>query len=298
MKSSMNIKMEDFDYDKIKVPKMDRLRFGTAGIPIRAHGSKTHEGIAEVRKMGLEAMELEFVHSVNLNPQTAALANKARMENDVVMTAHGSYYINLNAQEKEKLSASISRILQAAYIARQAGGWSIVFHAAYYLKDEPKTVYDRTYDALKSITTELKDNGNDIWIRPETTGKATQFGNLKELIKMSQELDQVMPCVDFAHLHARNGGGNNSLNEFKTILNEIEKGLGREGLDNMHIHMSGINYGDKGEKNHLILKESDFKYEELMKAFKEYKLKGVVVCESPNIEEDALLMQKVYKKWN
>lgn len=294
MKSAMNIKMEDFDYGKIKVPKMDRLRFGTAGIPIRAHGLKTHDGIAEVRRLGLESMELEFVHSVNLNPGTAALANKARIENDVVLTTHGSYYINLNAQEKEKLSASISRILQAAYIARQAGAWSLVFHAAYYLKDEPQKVYDKTYDALKAITQELQENGNDIWIRPETTGKATQFGNLKELIRLSQELDQVMPCVDFAHLHARNGGGNNSLSEFRTILTEIEDGLGREGLDNMHIHMSGINYGGKGEKNHLILKESDFKYEELMRAFKEFKLKGVVVCESPNIEEDALLMQKVY----
>jgi len=297
MKSSMNIKMEDFDYSKIKNPKLDRLRFGTAGIPIRAHGSKTHEGIAEVHKMGLEAMELEFVHSVNLNPSTAALANKARIDNDIVMTAHGSYYINLNAVEKEKLSASVSRILQAAYIAKQAGAWSLVFHAAYYLKDDHKKVYDTVYDALKNITDELKENDNDIWIRPETTGKASQFGDLKEIIKLSQELDQVMPCVDFAHLHARNGGGNNSLNEFRAILTEIEKGLGRKGLENMHIHMSGINYGDKGERNHLILKESDFRYEELMKSFKEFKLKGVVICESPNIEEDAMLMQKEYEKW-
>ncbi|MGV8150327.1 MAG: TIM barrel protein [Candidatus Woesearchaeota archaeon] len=276
------------------MPKMDRLRFGTAGIPIRAHGLKTHDGISEVRKLGLEAMELEFVHSVNLNSQTAKLANESRLKNDVVLTTHGSYYINLNAQEKEKLAASISRILQAAYIARQAGSWSLTFHPAYYLKDDPKIVYDRAYDALKKITTELKENENKIWIRPETTGKATQFGNLKEIIKLSQELDNLMPCVDFAHLHARNGGGNNSLTEFRATLTEIEKGLGKEGLENMHIHMSGINYGDKGEKNHLILKESDFKYEELMQSFKEFKLKGVVICESPNIEEDALLMQKEY----
>jgi deoxyribonuclease-4 len=296
MKSSMNITMEDFDYNKIKVPKMDRLRFGTAGIPISAHGSKTHEGIAEVRKLGLESMELEFVHSVNLNPHTAKLANESRIKNDVVLTTHGSYYINLNAQEKEKLSASVSRILQAAYIARQAGSWSLVFHAAYYLKDEPQKVYDKTYDALKAITQELKDNGNEIWIRPETTGKATQFGNLKEIIKLSQELDQIMPCVDFAHLHARNGGGNNSLTEFRQILTDIETGLGRKGLDNMHIHMSGINYGDKGEKNHLILKESDFNFIDLITVWKEYKIKGVVVSESPNIEEDALLMQKTYTR--
>ena len=160
MKSSMNITMEDFDYSKIKTEKPDRLRFGTAGIPIMAHGSKTHEGIAEVRNLGLESMELEFVHSVNLNPSTAALANASRIKNDVVLTTHGSYYINLNAKEKEKLSASISRILQAAYIARQAGSWSLTFHAAYYLKDEPKMVHDIVYDTLKIITNELKDNDN------------------------------------------------------------------------------------------------------------------------------------------
>jgi deoxyribonuclease-4 len=296
MKSTMNITMEDFDYSTIKIPKMDRLRFGTAGIPIIAHGKKTHEGIAEVRKLGLENMELEFVHSVNLNPQTAALANASRIKNDIILTTHGSYYINLNAVEKEKLSASVSRILQAAYIARQAGSWSLTFHAAYYLKDDPKKVYDKTYDSLKAITTELRDNGNEIWIRPETTGKSTQFGDLKEIIKLSQELDQVMPCVDFAHLHARTGGKNNTLAEFRAILAEIEKGLGRKGLDNMHIHMSGINYGEKGEKNHLILKESDFNFEELMKVWKEFKIKGVVVSESPNIEDDALLMQKVWGK--
>ncbi|GIU68827.1 MAG: hypothetical protein KatS3mg002_0063 [Candidatus Woesearchaeota archaeon] len=296
MKSINKNEKETFDYNEIKIPKMDRLRFGTAGIPIRAHGLKTHEGISEVRKLGLEAMELEFVHSVNLNPVTARLSNDSRIKNDVVLTAHGSYYINLNAQEKNKLSASISRILHAAYIARQAGAWSLVFHAAYYLKDSPSKVYDRVYEALKTITEELRENDNNIWIRPETTGKATQFGDLKEIISLSQELDQVMPCVDFAHLHARNGGGNNSLEEFRKILSEIEKGLGREGLDNMHIHMSGINYGDKGEKNHLILKESDFKYVDLMRALKEFKAKGVVISESPNIEDDALLMQSTYKK--
>ncbi len=64
----------------------------------------------------------------------------------------------------------------------------------------------------------------------------------------------------------------------------------------MHIHISGIHYTDKGERHHLPLKESDFNYKDLCKAFKEFKIKGVVISESPIIEADAILMKKTYKK--
>ncbi len=282
------------DLSKIKVENPNRLRFGTAGIPISAHGMKTPEGIAAVRGLGLEAMELEFVHSVNLTPQTAEMAEEARRKSDVTMTCHGSYYINLNAVEKEKIGASRGRILDAAKIARLAGGWSMTFHAAFYLKDEQSVVYNKVKEQLKKITDELEQQGNKIWIRPETTGKETQFGNLKEIIALSNENEQVLPCVDFAHLHARTGGKNNTPSEFRALLEEIEKGLGRRGLDNMHIHMSGIEYTAKGERNHLFLEDSDFKWRELLKVWKEFKIKGVVICESPNIEQDALLMKKYY----
>ena len=64
----------------------------------------------------------------------------------------------------------------------------------------------------------------------------------------------------------------------------------------MHMHITGIAYGPKGEKNHLNLKESDLKYEELLKALKDFKVKGVAISESPNIEGDAFLCQKVFSK--
>src|SRR3989338_7586162 len=105
-----------------------------------------------------------------------------------------------------------------------------------------------------------------------------------------------MPCVDFAHFHARTNGKYNSYGEFSSILEKIEKSLGKSGLQNMHIHITGIEYGEKGEKNHLTLEESDLKYEELLKALKDFKVKGVVISESPNIEWDAMLMQKTFAK--
>ncbi|MDA1196919.1 MAG: TIM barrel protein [Nanoarchaeota archaeon] len=287
--------MANFDFSTIKVKAPERLKFGCGGIPLSTAKRNTPEGVKQISSLGLSAMELEFVHSVNLNTESAAVVNAIREEQDTTLTCHGSYYINLNAVEAEKRRASRSKVLDAANMARQAGAWSLVFHASYYLKQDPTDVYARTKDQLKKIVTELQDVGNEIWIRPETTGKGTQFGTVTEIVKLSQELDQVMPCVDFAHLHARTNGKYNTTAEFKLVLDEIEKGLGREGLDNMHIHMSGIAYGEKGEKHHLFLKDSDFNYEDLIKVWREYTIKGAVISESPNLEKDGMLMQKLFR---
>lgn len=276
--------------------KVDRLRFGTAGIPISTPKPSTLTGIEQVKKLGLDAMELEFVRRVNLKPQTARKIKYVAQKNDVLLTAHAPYYINLNATEKAKREASKNRIIQSAERLHEAGGWSVVFHAGYYLKQEPSKVYDTIKSEIRDIVTTLQDKGVNVWIRPELTGKPTQFGSLNELIQMSQEVEQVLPAIDFAHCHARNKGKYNSTEEWREMLSLLEEGLGRDALDNMHIHISGIEYSDKGERNHLNLQESDMKWEDLLRVLKEFKVKGVVISESPNIEGDALLMKKKYEE--
>ncbi|MBW2965209.1 TIM barrel protein [Candidatus Woesearchaeota archaeon] len=272
---------------------LKQLHFGTAGTPVRSKDRGSLAGVGVVAELGLSCMELEFVRGVRMSRELALQVGSAAKEKGVVLTAHGPYYINLNSLEMQKVKDSEKRILETARVAGAAGAYSITFHAAYFMAQDPAKVYPVVRDRIKKIVSTLKDEGVGLWVRPETTGKATQLGSLAETIKLSQDIEQVLPCVDFAHLHARTGK-QNSYAEFSEILAQIEKGLGRTALDNMHIHMSGIEYGPKGERNHLELKESDFKYKELMKAFKDFKLKGVVICESPNIEEDALLMQKTY----
>lgn len=275
---------------------MKELLFGTAGIPLSAEPRTTIDGIRHVRKLSLGAMELEFVRSVNISRDRAPEIRRAAEESNVVLTCHAPYFINLNSLEKAKVKASIGRILDSARIANLCGAYSVCFHAGFYMKQEPKKAYDNVKRNMKEITSALKKEGNKIWIRPETTGKETQFGNVDEILQLSQELDNVMPCVDFAHFHARTNGKYNTYSEFAGILESIEKKLGKKGLEEMHIHLTGIAYGPKGEKNHLTLEESDLKYHELLKALKDFNVKGVAISESPNIEQDALLMQKIFEK--
>ncbi len=274
---------------------MDRLRFGTAGKPTITKGD-TAQGIRDARNLGLDSLELEFVHSINIKPEKTNDVKKAADDSDVVLTCHSPYFINLNSEDKKKFHASIGYIVNSAKITSLCGGWSVCFHAGYYQGQSPEKVYENIKEGIKKIVRDVKEFDKNIWIRPEISGKKSQFGDLNETIKLSRDIEQVMPCIDFSHLFARDTGKHNTYNEFRTILETIEKELKKEALQNMHMHVAGIEYGEKGEKNHLLLEESKFNYKDLMKALKEFKVKGVLICESPNIEGDALLMQKTYSK--
>ncbi len=275
---------------------MDKLYFGTAGIPLSTSKSGVLSGIEQVKKLGLGAMELEFVRSINISAEKAAEVKIIAEKCGINLTCHGQYYINLSSLEKQKIEESKERIIKAARIAWKAGAKSLTFHAGYYMNQNPEEVFSIIKKEMGEIIKILKSEQNQIWLRPETTGKPSQWGTLPEIVRLSQELDQVLPCVDFSHLHARSVGKSNTYEEFKEILTFLEKKLGRKALDNMHLHISGIEYGEKGEKWHLNLNQSDLHYLDLLKALKEFNVKGVVISESPDIEEDALMMKKVWEK--
>jgi len=275
--------------------KTSELLFGTGGVPVSAKSHSTEAGIERIAELGLGCMEVEFVQGVKMSPQVAASVGELAARKKVVLTAHGPYFINLNAVEPQKVHMSKERILQTARIAALFGAKSITFHAAFYLKSTPAETYAVVKKHLQQVVNILRKEGNKVTISPEVTGKPSQFGTIEEILQLGSEIEGVLPCIDFSHWHARTGKAN-SYQEFLNILDQIERKVGRRGLDNMHIHLSGIAYGKKGEIKHLMLPDSDFKYAELLKALKERKAKGVVICESvPYLEKDALLLQQTYR---
>lgn len=272
---------------------MNELKFLTAGIPILADKKGYKVGFDVLKSMNLDGLEAEFVHGVRISTDSVLEVQKA-VADGFVVTCHGPYYINLNAKEPDKVEASIKRISDTARIAKTLGAYSITYHAAFYMGGEKGNVFDTVAKHTETIMKTLKEEENNVWIRPETTGKATQWGDLEEIVKLSKMFDNVLPCVDFAHLHARSNGSYNTYDEFCKIFDFIGNELGDVALNNFHAHLAGIEYSAKGEKKHLILEESDMNYKDLLKAFKRFNVKGVVVCESPNIEGDAKLLKDYY----
>ncbi len=178
-------------------------------------------------------------------------------------------------------------------MAEKCGAKSVVFHCGYYGKSSPEQTYETIKKGLKDVLSILRSERNRVVLRPETMGKKSQFGSLEEILFLCRELDGMLPCIDFSHLHARNGKANH-YREFLRILKKIEKKLGMSAIKKMHIHISGVAYSKKGEIKHLILNESDFHYDEWVQAFKDFGARGMVICESPNLEQDALMLKELY----
>ena len=268
---------------------MDKLNFLTAGIP---SVSKDYNSAFDILSdMDLDGLEVEFVHGVRYSPKTReCILNRGNK----LITHHGPYYINLNAKEEEKIEASINRVLDTARAGKDLGAYSITYHAAFYLGEDSETVTNKMIQRHKVITDVLKNENNDIWIRPETTGKKSQWGTLDEIIELSRHFDKVLPCIDFAHMHARENGIYNTYDEFCRILEHLGNELGDIALNNFHGHVAGIEYSAKGEKKHLIFDEADFNYKDLLRAMKKFDIKGALVCESPNIEIDTKILKDYY----
>ncbi len=273
---------------------IQKMLFGTAGVPHSAKARDSISGIERIMQLGLGAMELEFVRGVNMSEATAREVRKAAEKNNVLLRVHAPYFINLNSAEKSKLAASRKRIMDSARIGEACGAKIVTFHPAYFQGQDKKEVLERVVGVIAGLAEEVEKKGWKIRLAPETTGKGTQVGSLQETLEMCRKVKGLLPMVDFSHLHARDNGRFRKKDDFLDAIEEIP----RKFLRDLQMHASGINFSAKGERNHLNMQDAGntFNYRWLLAALGKKGISGCIISESPNLEGDALLMQRYWGK--
>jgi deoxyribonuclease IV len=278
------------------VEKPLSFRFGTVGSPSAtpSRPGGTAGGIQYAASLGLDALELGWVQGVRVSESTCAMIRKAAIETGLALSVHAPYYINLNGDE-EKWPRLRTYLMDAAHFGNLAGATDIIFHPGTYFGRPAEEVLKVVIPRLCACQEELRNDGNPVTLRPEISGKAAMLGSLADVLEMARAIPGVLPCIDFAHLHARLGdGAMNTYAEWIDALDLYRKSLGDASLHDLHIHLSGINYGPKGEKNHLIMEESDFDITGLMRALHDSGAQGRIMCESPVMEVDALKFKALW----
>lgn len=272
------------------------FRFGTVGSPISTPKKPGGSigAIARSAELGLYALELGWVQSVRVSEKTCADIKATAEEHQVLISVHAPYFINLNASDEE-WPKSRQRLMDAAHYGYLAGATDIIFHPGSYFEKPPVTVWPIAIERLSGCVDELRAAGNPVTLRPETMGKSALLGSLEDTLEMSRAIPGVQPCLDFAHLHARPGDGTmNSYDEWARALESYGNALGQAALQKLHVHLSGILYTPKGEKEHLPLEEADLDLAALFKALLRFECQGRILCESPVMEDDALKMRQAW----
>ena len=274
------------------------FRFGTVGSP--ASTPKKPGGsvgaVMRLAELGLRTFELGWVRAVRVTEDTCAQIKAAGEQYDVLTSVHAPYFINLNANDEE-WPKSRKRLMDAAHYGNLAGATDIVFHPGSYFERPPGEVVPLAIQRLQGCVEELREMGNPVTLRPELMGKSAMLGSLDDVLAMSQSIRGVEPCLDLAHLHARGGDGSmNTYDEWMRVLDSYAKALGEAALQSLHIHISGIEYGPKGEKEHLRLEESDLDTQAICRALHAFGCQGRILNESPVLEDDAILMKQLWSQ--
>ncbi|MDD5651101.1 MAG: TIM barrel protein [Candidatus Nanoarchaeia archaeon] len=227
-------------------------------------------------KLGLKACEIAFTYKIYLNNKQAEEIGKVAKQLNIDLSIHAPYFINLNSVEKEKIEASKKRILDCCERAHYLNAKYIVFHSGYYGKMSKEETYENIKNNIQDIQETIKKNKWNVILAPEIMGKINVFGSMEEILKLVKEIKCGF-CIDFAHLLARTNG--------KMSYDEMCKQI--KEFDHVHAHFSGIEYGDKGEKNHKLTHEKEI--EKLMNAIKKNNIKDItIINESPNPTGDAV----------
>jgi len=258
------------------------IKFGPAGLGPSNSAEKVLESY---HKLGLKTCEIAFTYSVYIKPDDAVRIGKKAKELGIDLSIHAPYFVNLNSDEKEKREASKKRILGCCEIGELLGAKIVVFHPGYY-SDKGKTNEDRerSYEVIREGVEDMmkviKQNGWKIKIAPETMGKINVFGSIEEISRLVRNTNCSF-CIDFAHILAR---------EKKVDYEKIKKLFPQK---EWHCHFSGIQYSEKGERNHINLKKEQWKelFENLPKD-KEIE----IICESPDRLRDCVEGLEVLKK--
>ncbi len=247
------------------------IHFGPAGLgPVK----EAVERLENYSELGLKACEIAFTYGIYIkNEKDAIEIGKVAKKLGIRISIHSQYWINLNSKEKTKIEESKKRILDCCRVGEKLGAEMVVFHAGYYSGMDKEESYENIKKVVIEIMDEIKKNKWKIKIAAETTGKINVFGSIDDIYRLVSDTGCDF-CIDFAHVLAR---------DKKVDYEKINKLFGK--FDSWHVHFSGIEYGEKGEKKHK--KTSDSEWKELLKNLPKNK-DIVIINESPYSVEDSV----------
>ena len=281
----------------------DHPRFGPAGVPplFRVLGARLSDVPGLLREEGLDAFEYQAVRwgqKPQMKKEDAENLGSEAGKNDVLLSLHGSYYVNL-CGKKEVVEASKRRLVACATAANWMGAYVVVFHMGFYGRVEKSYAFRNCVNALKDIVATMNSLGiQNVKLGPETMGRVFQLGSLDEILTICEEVEQTQLVIDWGHLHARRRGLFKKIDDFRAVINEVEKRLGTQAVKDMHCHFTKIEFTDKGERRHHVLDEARYgpDFQLLAEVIAEYDLRPVMICETPILDVDAIKMRDMLRR--
>ena len=278
------------------VIQLNKVLFGPAGYPSEARGN-VKRVFQMLKEAGVNALEYAAVHGLKTKEDKAKVIGDLAKEHGITMSMHAAYYISLASKTPRIRKTSKERLIKALKFAPWMNVKRIVFHPGYLGGLSKEEAHSVIRDALKEVWETAGAHGGGAFLAPEIAGKLSAYGSIDQIIKLCQDVEGCIPTIDWAHLYARSQGEVNDKQSYLNILTRFEDELGDLFLNNMHFHISGITFTEKGEAAHRPLgQEWGPDILPLVEIVRECGYKPTFISESTNPLQGALYAKFLFEE--
>lgn len=210
---------------------------------------------------------------------------------DVALSIHTPYYMDL-VTDGELSFKSMESIKWGGIIANELGGTMVVTHLGLYGDVTPKTAYKRISARVAELAKWYKKHKIKPPIGLELSGRQEIFGSRQEILRLCKEINGVVPVLNFAHYHAREGGILKEPKDFNDLLDELSDASGGE----FYTHFSGVEHEGGNEKRYTSIKKGDLRFEPLAEILVDRNEPVTIISGSPLLEHDAMYMKVILER--
>jgi deoxyribonuclease-4 len=266
------------------------VRFGPAGIPLSCKGRTLKDGLEDIYALELNAMEIQLVRGVGQKIENAEEIASLAEELDIQLSVHTPYYMDL-ISSTEGIERSLENIKWAGILADQLGAEVVNTHVGLYGKKSKKESMEIVVKNVRYLRNWYKKQKLKPKIGLETSGKQKVFGSLDEILNVCKRVTGAVPVLNFAHLHAYEGGTLKKKENFQEIFEKTEKLLKTKTF---YTHFSGVEHDDGNKKRCTPIKKGDMRFDPLADCIldnDDYEL--TIISGSPLLEHDAMYMKVI-----
>jgi len=210
---------------------------------------------------------------------------------DVNVSIHTPYYMDLGSND-DLTDTCLDSIRHAGLILNALDGDIVVTHLGLYGGNDRDTVDENIFSNVAMLMDWWKDAGLKPKLGLEITGWQGVFGSLEQILSMCDDIDGVVPVINFPHHHSRTNGSLMDSSDFKALLETVEPYCGKH----MHSLFAGVERSGDNEKRLTPIKRGDLKFEPLAEALADLRPDITIISGSPLLEHDAMYMRVINER--
>ena|SRR3990170_2179190 len=219
-----------------------------------------------------------------------ALGTIAR-EMDIELSLHTPYYMDL-AGADQLAQKSMDSVMWGGLLADAMGAAVVATFLGLYGEMKEKEALRRIQGAVKTLRDMYRQRKLKVKLGLETSGRREVVGSLDEVLSLCKQVKGVAPVLNFAHVHAREGGLLKRPEDFAEIIDKTEKVAG----GHVHTHFTGVETEGGSELRYTPIKKGDLRFEPLAECLLDNDYDLTLVSSSPLLEHDAMYMKVILER--